>query len=369
MCRIVAPLLALTLGAGAPALRAQASRGRIADARAMLARAESLQAQIELRDSLGRRALYRQRLARRFSAGEVTVLLAGAADEAVGTRVAARGWALLDTLGALPRGFLASRVVVASAAAGVDSVLREEGLSSRERVAADFGPRPDTLTGGFVVAITLARAYRATLDATWRNWAPGDLTLGWLEARDGEAARRELLGGEVRVGAKCLEGDIAQCGLWLGLDGEAHPFRMRYGPGELRRIVAGRSWAFEPNWQTARDCVQGSDEACVRFAESGRFVDAIPARVPARGSLLRAVRALHGAAALRRALADTSASVGARLARASGTSTDSLLAEWRAWLLTGGGRRRVTADVADGVPVALFGALLLLAAARSGRWR
>jgi hypothetical protein len=89
----------------------------------------------------------------------------------------------------------------------------------------------------------------------------------------------------------------------------------------------------------------------------------------ARGSLLRAVRVVHGAAALRRALADTSGSVGVRLARASGVSEDSLLAEWRAWLLTGGGGRRVTADFADGVPVALLGALLLLAAARSGRWR
>jgi hypothetical protein len=259
--------------------------------------------------------------------------------------------------------------VVAAAAAGVDSVLQDEGLSRRERVAADFGPTPDTLTGGFVLAVALAGAYRTTLDATWRTWAPGDLTMGWLEARDGEAARRELLGGDVRVGARCLEGEVAQCGLWLGLDGGAHPFRTRYAPGELRRIVAARFWEYEPNWETARDCVHGSDEACLRFAESGPFVDAIPAPMTARGSLLRAVRVVHGAAALRRALADTSGSVGVRLARASGVSEDSLLAGWRAWLLTGGGGRRVTADLADGVPVALLGALLLLAAARSGRWR
>jgi hypothetical protein len=366
MYRIVAALLAL--GAAGP-VRAQTPRGRRPDARALLARAESLQRQLDQRDSLAAHARYRRRLARRFSAGDVTVLLAGPADEMVGEKVAAHARALLDTLGALPRSFVASRVVVAVAAAGVDSVLRAEGLWGRTRVSADLGPEIDTLTGGFVVASVLAQAYRQTLDATWRSWTTADLTLGWMQARDGEAARRELLAGEVRVGARCLEGVIAQCGLWLGLDRDAHPFRTRYGPRELRRVVAGRVWAYEPGWQVARDCVNGLDEACVRFAESGPFVDTVPAHLPSRGSLLRAVRALHGAAVLGRALVDSSGSVGERLARASGVRQDSLLVEWRAWLLTAGGRRRVTADALDGLPVAAFGALLLFAAARSGRWR
>lgn len=370
MCRVVATVLALTLGAGGPALRAQRARARAADTRTLLARAESLEARVAVRDSTARRAVYRQRLARRFSAGDVTVLLAGATDEAVGARVAGRGKVLLDSLGAVPTSFLASRVVVAVTAAGVDSVLRADGLMGRARVAADVGTTLDTVTGGFVVAVVLARAYRETLDATWRSWAPGDLTLSWLEARDGEQARRELLGGDVRVGARCLEGDVAQCRLWLGLDREARPFRVRYAPGELRRLISGGTWwEYESSGQPARDCVHGSDEACIRFVESGRFVDSIPAGALARGSLLRAVRALHGATALGSALADTAGSVGARLTRASGVSEDSLVAEWRAWLLTGGGGRRVTADVGDGVPVVIFGVLLLFAAARSGRWR
>jgi hypothetical protein len=369
MCRIVAALLALTLGTAGPALRAQVPRGRPSGTRALLARAESLQAQLAERDSLAERAVYQRRLARRFSAGDVTVLLAGTADEVVGTAVAARGWALLDTLGALPRGFAASRVVVDVFALGVDSVLRAEGLSGGERVPADFFPALDTVSGGFVVAMALARAYGAMLDPTWRSWAPAGLTLGWMEGRDGVAARHDLLAGETRVGGKCLEGEVRQCALWLGIDHEDHPFRVRYAPSELRRHLEGRMSRFGPSGATPRQCVNGSDEACIRFAESTRYVDPIPAPSAARASLLRAVRVLHGAAALRRALADTSGAVGLRLVRASGVSEDSLLAEWRGWLLTGGGRRRVTADVADSVPVAVFGALLLFAAARSGRWR
>jgi hypothetical protein len=369
MCRVVATLLVLAAGAGAPALRAQASRGGTATSRALLARAESLQAQIELRDSLARRALYRQHLARPFNAGGVTVLLAGTADEMIGMRVVGRGVALLDSLGALPRGFAASRVVVATGAEGVDSVLRAEGLGDRERVRVDLGSSPDTLPGGFAVALTLARAYWTSLDATWRAWAPAGLTLDWMEGRDGVAARRELLAGETRVGAKCLEGQVRQCALWLGLDHDDHPFRVRYAPAELRRFLAGRVSGYEPGRETARQCADGSDEACVRLAESTRLVDSIPAPLVARASLLRAVRVLHGAAALRDALADTAGSVGPRLARACRVSEDSLLTGWRAWLLTGGGQRRVTADVADAMPVAIFGALLLFAAARSGRWR
>ncbi len=371
MCRVATVGVALALGAlsCASALPAQAPGRDAIDARVLLARAESLQHLVDLRDSAVRRAAYRQRLARRFSAGDVTVLLAGAPDASAGERVAARAAELLDGLGAVPRAFVASRVTISTAAEGADSVIRAEGLTGRARVNADLGLAPDTLSGPFIVGIALARAYRETLDTAWRSWAPADLALGWIEAREGVAARRDLMGGAVRSGALCLAGEAAQCRLWLGLDRDAHPFRARYQPGDLRRLISARWWEGEPGREIARECVGGSDEACVRFAESGRFLDSIPAGMQARGSLLRAVHRLHGAAAVARALADTSGSIGERLARAAGVGEDSLVAEWRAWLLTSGAGRHVTADLADGLPVAIFGALLLVAALRSGRWR
>ncbi len=369
MCRVAAATLALALGAVAPLHPVLAQRAGAVDARVLLVRAESLQHEVDLRAAAAGRATYLQRVAHRFSAGDVTVLLAGPAGQTAGARVAAGAAALIDSLAVVPRAFLLSHIVVATGAEGTDSVLRAEGLSGRTRVPADISAGLDTLSARFVVAAVLARAYRGTLDAAWRSWAPADLTLGWRDAREGAAARRDLMSGAVRAGALCLAGEAAECRRWLGLDSDGDPFRMRYTPGDLRRIIAARMWEYQPNREAARECVGGSDEACVRFAEAGTFVDSIPAGVQARGSLLQAVGALHGRAALARALADTSGFVGERLARASGVSEGSLVEEWRTWLLTSGGRHHVTGDLGDGLPVAFFGAFLLLAAARSGRWR
>ena len=107
----------------------------------------------------------------------------------------------------------------------------------------------------------------------------------------------------------------------------------------------------------------------MEFARQSRLVPPAPAGLASRRSLMRAVHALHGSAALRRALADTLGSVGMRLARASGLTEDALVTEWRIWLLRAGGHSRVTAGVVDALPVVIVGALLLFAAARSGRWR
>ena len=370
MCKVVAVALALVTGGACSALRAQGARDELSRSRALLARAESLKAELDRRDSVARRLQYRERLARRFTAGALTVLLPDTVAEAIGERVAGDAAALLDSLETVPQSFISSRVVVAFGTAGVDSVLRAEGLSSRASMNADFGPRIDTLTGGFVAAAAVAGAYWSALDRLWRSWAPSGLTLDWLDAREGAEARRQLMAGETRVAARCLEGAMSQCSEWLGLDPEAHPYRVRYTPNELRRTLKVLMQQFGPNSRIATECIGGSDEACVSYFESTRFsLDPIPASMSARGSLLRTVRALHGAADLRRALTDTLGSVGQRLSRASGVSEDSLLAEWRRWLLTGGRWRHVTGDPKDALPVAVFGALLLVAAARSGRWR
>jgi hypothetical protein len=66
-----------------------------------------------------------------------------------------------------------------------------------------------------------------------------------------------------------------------------------------------------------------------------------------------------------RALADTTGSIGERLARASGVGEDSLMLEWRYWVLNRGGRPSDRNLLADGVPAVLLAALLLAAARRS----
>jgi hypothetical protein len=364
MSKTVALLLALV--GIAHVARAQSGSGGVGRASALLARANSLWVQLARRDSAAQQRTYGARLARRFDAGPVVVLLPGSAGTETGWRVAAGARDFLD--GAIPATFVAARVAIASAATGVDSVLGMEGLAGRTRIMADIAARPDSLANGWAVAGALAGAYRETLDTTWRAWLPFDLTLGWTMRRDGNAAVRDLMGSDTRSGADCLGGSVAACRLWLGLDADTNPFRSRYRPEELRKEIGSRSFVLSYTVALARQCKAGSDEACVRAAAAG-LLPAVPAGRASRGSLLAFVRAHRTAGALVTALADSSGSIGQRLARATGMPEDSLVGAWRIWLLTGGGMPRVTASVRDALPVVIFAALLLLAASWSGRWR
>ena len=365
MCRAGAALV-VVLSAAAQVAQAQAPGAGTVRARALLARAESLWTQLGQRDSANTQRIYRERRARRFDAGPLTVLLPGSVGLETGFRVATGAAGYLGE--ALPPEFVASRVVVAFTATGVDSVVRAEGLSARTRVMADVAAKPDSLADGWVAAAAVARDYRDALDTTWREWLPQDLAMAWTLRRDGAAAARDLMSGDTRAGADCLAGSVAGCRLWLGLDGDASPYLVRYGSDGLRRLVANRYFEATSARDLAHECTTGSDEACERLASLG-FLPAIPAGLAPRSSVLAFIRARKGPAALPRAFADVQGSVGERLARSAGIPEDSLVGEWRIWLLTGGGQSRVTADLGDALPVVVFGGLLLLAAARGGRWR
>jgi hypothetical protein len=359
---------ALALGAVLGSATAEAQgiwSGRVR-ARALVARAESLETLVARQDSLAKQRRYDDLRARRFDAGNLTVLLPGVVGEDIGRRIAARARSYLDSLGAIPPGFLVSRVVIAYLATGRDSVLRAHGLGGRARIMVDIPVAPDSAAHGWVVAAAVTRAYVETLDPGWRAWLPMDLGLGFMRGRDDAAAVRELAAGDTRVGTGCLGGEPAACRLWLGLDHDADPYSARYTPAEIRVIVGRRM--VEYLGATVQQCVHGSDDACLRYARSGG-VSPVPSGLASVRSVLRAILILHGAEALRHALADTSGAIGQRLSRAAGIGEDSLVSEWRAWLLTGGGRPRVSASAGDALPVLLFGGLLLFAAARSGRWR
>ncbi len=366
MCRRAAAALVLAMVAGAQHADAQGVRVGTARARVLAARAESLSARVAREDSLAQRRRYEDLRAQRFSAGEVTVLVPAVVGEAGGQRIADRAKRYLDSAGAVPPGFVASLVTVAYAAAGWDSVLRADGLGSRTRLMVDVPAKRDSFADGWVVAARITRAYVESLDPDWRAWVPQDLGLGFMKGRDDVAAVRELAAGNSRAGTECLGGRAAACRAWLGLDRDASPFTARYTVAEIRDIVSHRMIEYlDP---TAQQCVRGSDDACLRYARSGGIAR-VPAGMTSTRSVLRSLRVLHGADALRRALADTSGAIGQRLARAAGIGEDSLVLEWRAWLLTGGGRRSVSASLPDALPVVFFGSLLVLAAARSGRWR
>jgi hypothetical protein len=367
MSKVAAAWLGLLVAVSIPA-RGQSSRAPGATPQALLARAESLQALLAREDSLGRAREDVRRRATVFSADSLTVLLPAITPDATGRRIVGGAAAMLNDIGAVPPDFIQSAVVVSDVATSVDSVLRAAGLNRKSRVPVDVGLRPDTLTDDWKVATAVARAYRSNLDTAWRSWLPWNLVVGWTMSRDGRAAVRELMEGDTRVGAQCLAGATRACRLWFGLDPDPNPYAARFTPAELRHLIAQR-YVYGGVAGLIRECLGGTDDACVQAAARGDVVPAVPAGYEARGSLLRAVYALHGPAVLRRTLADTAGSIGDRLARASGLAGDSLLAEWRTWLLTEGGRARVRADAREALPALAFAALLVLAAATSGRWR
>jgi len=366
MSKLIRSVVALSaLGAGVQAASAQTPAGRDAGLRTLLARAESLAAGIAREDSVAREAQHRERLATRFDAGAVTVILPASVGDATGRRFVEGAARILDSAGVIPASFIATRIVVAYAADGVDSLVRAARLDKRVRIGADISAAPDTLADGLLAADVLAQSFRGTLDPEWRKWLPSDMGMGWNMRIEGAEAVRQLMAGETRVGALCLGGSAAGCRLWLGLDRGAMP----YQAAEIRKLLTAR---WPGNRGVASQCVGGSDDACETLVRDSLLIPPIPpvpAGAASRGSFLRAVRRLHGDGALRVALADTAGPVGDRLARASHVSEDSLVTEWRSWLLTGGGQPRVTADLRDAVPAALAAALLLLAAARTGRWR
>lgn len=366
MSRLAGAVFAVALCVLAPGARAQTRLQGPASARVLLARAESLWTQLARQDSAVNRRTYLERRARRFDAGPVTALVPAVVGAETGFRLAASADEYLR--GAVPPAFVASRVIVAHAATAVDSVVRAQRLADRVALGAYVAPRPDTLADGWALAAAIAHDYRTTLDSTWRAWLPFDLGLAWTLRRDGAAAVRELMRGDTRAGADCLEGSVAWCRRWLALDDELDPYRVRYRPEELRRLIETRWFPEGRANDLAHECTTGSNDACYRIA-SLRFVSPIPAGPVPRSSVLSYVRALPGHQALLRALADPRGPVGERLARAAGVTEDSLVAAWRIWLLTGGGQPRVTADVRDALPALLFAALLLFAATRSRRWR
>jgi|GEM_PF-6230041 len=378
-------LLLCGVCAVASVVRAQGAEGADARDRRLLARAESLEAR---RGEARLAGEARERAARRARVvewrGLAFVVPAAAPDPAV-RELADSAFVLLDELGAVPRSFLTHLVVVwlgaedtASALAegrfaglrrapvGASIVWYRDDRSRALRLPAGLEMAGSAANLGWMAAAAVLHAYAETLDAEWRSWLPGDYGLRRLVTSGEGRAWQTFAPGTSSEGRGCLSGKAASCRLWFGLDRDADPYAARYSPADLRATFQN-SW-FVKNNLDGRACIAGSDSACVAFAREVNQPSPVPADGGARRSLLRAVRDLHGAPALAAALADTSGSIGQRLARATGASEDSLVVEWRRLVLSQGGALQSRAGGKEAVPALLFAGVLLLAAAGSGRW-
>lgn len=367
--------LALAFALAAPvSLRAQTVRDSLALLRARLAHVDS---QLGVREE-ARRAEEAQSAPSRHGRVQVIGALTVATHEnvprALIARTAKSADSVLSEFGGIPAEAIRSPILVENALSDTAALLAAPAFQRRDRLWIERWLPYDSLDdNGRRFVSPIAAHFRLTLDSTWRSWLPDDYGVYWRADAEGEYALHQLASENTSAtGKECLAGTIRSCRYWLGIDADSIAYDVRYHPDELRTAINGISFSRNPGPGMA-SCRQGDDAACVRLFQglegNWRPLAVIPAPAAALASLLRSVRALHGADAVRRALADSAGSVGERLARVSGVSEDSLVAQWRMWVLSRGRPERVTAGMGEALSAIAFTVILVGLALRSGRWR
>jgi hypothetical protein len=362
-------LVALLCAVGLPA---QAPPGATPRERALLARVDSLYRQVEARRERLVREGRERAQGRLVEADGLAALVPGLASPEQALRSLDSAAQMLRRFGGVPDGFARSVVVVLTNATDTAAALSAPTVRERRRVRLGGIQWTDRGEGRsvFIVpaqsfAAAIASGYRDTRDAEWRAWLPADLGVAPWSRAAAWGAFQALARNSWEVGRRCLSGDAAGCRLWLGVDRDSAPYRDRYGADELRSWVEARWGWYTQRSAAARSCREGVAGACAEYVgEERHLLPPIPSDEASRRGLIRAVRALHGAGALQRAFADTAGSVGQRFARAAGIGEDSLMREWRSWVLTRGGRPEERSLLADGAPALLLAGLFVLLARR-----
>jgi len=366
--RAIAVALGLLAGHAVPALAQRASDSTLL----LRARLAQVDAQIATREAALREEEARApaRLGRLQTEGNFTLLVRESAPRDSVTRLARSADSMLADFGGIPDSFIQSIVHVMPSVSDTAALLAAPGLRGRARVNLQWNVNTQgrSLGNDWLLVEPVVRAFRETRDSTWRAWLDYSYGVYWYPADAGEAAIAHLTSPEAATGKECLEGRPRSCRLWLGVDNDSQPFLARYKPEELTQLARGRVLMSGVDGSA---CRAGEAAACARVFENRPWlgVHAIPAPDHMRSSVIRALRQLHGPEAVRRALADRIGSVGERLSRAAGVSEDSLMIEWRHWVLSRGRTERVSAGGGDALMALLVSALLVGLAARSGRWR
>jgi hypothetical protein len=368
MCRH--PLLAvLGLGLALIASPLRAQRRPDADPRAteLLARADSLTAILDAEAKARRSATAASRAGHIVRAGRLVMVFWESVTPEAAQGIATRIDSAVEAFGGGATEWLDRIVAVQVNSGDTARLFRVPAFRHRTPIEVDWRNSSDSISGALTMADQIGRSYRASLDPSWREWLPLDFGLVW--DRSSSAHGFGILTNPVwSSGTLCLAGRISECRSWLALDPAARPMATRFRAADLRGFLERTPVmrTFNPD----RDrCVQGDDAACVRFFESRPVISPIPAPDPARASLVRALLALHGPAAVTRALGDATGSIGERFARAAGVSEDSLVSEWRSWTLARGRRDTLTATLPQSLLVIFASLLVVFLAARSGRWR
>ena len=250
-------------------------------------------------------------------------------------------------------------------------------------VDPDTSARRPVLRVGFEVAwnlsvedltsLLLANIPLAPPDRELETWLGAPLRPRLESTRDFATFYIRLVTAPSQAARLCFLGDIPSCRSVLDLDDSDSSYLQWYASPAERRAVLLRSFADYFNRPATaaswRECTRGNDTECVQLLRTlPRGSIPPPLGTDAHRLLAHVALQIGGRDAYERLLADSSVTLGERLAAAAGVRLDTLVLRWRADVLAA--RPAVVTLPRWGVPVALGWIVLLVGCGlRSSRWR
>ena len=278
---------------------------------------------------------------------------------------AARAWPVLDSLYGTSARRLASRPYFIRAY-DPDTTATRPVLRVGFEVPWDLGA--DRLT-----EFLLANVPIESPDPRLADWLGEPIRPLRRPEHDRARVYVRLVTAPSQVARACFLGEITSCGTALDLVDTLDAFLRWYPSAAERRYLLETAFpdyfnrtASVATWHS---CVAGNDTACVELLRSlpsgsiPRILDS-----DARRLLVHVALRIGGHEAYGRLLADSSLSVGERLARAAGVPADTLLARWRAAIIAS--RPKAVTLPGWGIIAALSWTIVLaVCGMRSSRWR
>jgi len=244
------------------------------------------------------------------------------------------------------------------------------GRGSRRVASPEY--QEASVLASVLAAVRSAEATRLRPDSAVADWFSSSL-LAMLFASDSvqrSVTHMELATKPWAVVRACYDGDLDACRRALAIATTPDSVAFRFTPAERRHLVeqAMQNWRERPPGMAR--CIDAAvDSACIDlFRRFPQYLNQEPLSAVARATLLRTAVALGGAGWYARLLSTSGPDYLARLSIVAGTPPETLLAEWRARIMSAK-LQRMTLSRLSGWVAFLWAAIFAVAATRSSRWR
>ncbi len=218
-----------------------------------------------------------------------------------------------------------------------------------------------------VIAASLAPSVYRTGDELLRRWT-GSQLLPAIRPTMLVTLYDELATAPWSTAQACFLGQLQACRAALGISG-ADPALDWFNAIDRRHYLRSHLGSSVAMRTRVEDCQGGEDAACVQLLRSftaDQFVP--PFDVTARQLLLTIAVESGGPQAFDRLLSANQKPLDARLELAAGLPVDTLVARWRARILSAH-PKTVAADMRSAWAAVVWGVAFTMAALRSTRWR